>query len=178
MKHGLSGGRRGIRGSLGLLAGLSLAAVAAPAHAADNVAGNLINFDNDGMWSWYMDERVIVDPTNGKLLIGSNSSSPVRYPTGRPTGSVDVFTYDIATGDRSRFQLSDIDEDDHNAPGLMILPNGKYLAMYSNHGNTSMGDYLSRYRISTNPHDSSSWTAEQSFNWQTVTGWNTSSQRE
>ena len=35
-----------------------------------------------------------------------------------------------------------------------------------------MGDYLSRYRISTNPHDSSSWTAEQSFNWQTVTGWN------
>jgi hypothetical protein len=85
---------------------------------------------------------------------------------------VDVFSYDFSSGARSRFQLSDIDEDDHNAPGLMILPNGKYLAMYSNHGNTSLGDYLSRYRISTNPHDSSSWTAEQSFNWQTVTGWN------
>ena len=152
---------------------VSLAAYGSTAVAADNVAGNLINFDNDGFWSWYMDERVIVDPTNGKILIGSNSTSPVRYPTGRPTGSVDVFTYDIATGDRSKFQLSDIAEDDHNAPGLIILPNGKYLAMYSNHGNTGMGDYLSRYRISVNPHDSSSWTAETSFDWQTVTGWNT-----
>jgi hypothetical protein len=142
--------------------------------AADNVAGNLINFNNDGMWSWFMDERAIIDPTNGTLLIGSNSSSPIRYPVGRPTGSVDVFSYDIVSGSRSRFQLSDIDEDDHNAPGLIILPNGKYLAMYSNHGNTGMGDYLSRYRISTNPHDSTAWTAEQSFNWQSVTGWNTS----
>jgi hypothetical protein len=148
----------------------------AAAAAADRVNGNLINFDNDGFWSWFMDERVIVDPTNGKILIGSNSTSPVRYPTGRPTGSVDVFTYDIATGDRSKFQLSDIGEDDHNAPGLIILPNGKYLAMYSNHGNTGAGDYLSRYRISVNPHDSSSWTAETSFDWQTVTGWNTAPQ--
>src|SRR5262249_7405019 len=112
-----------------------------------------------------------VGRSKGTLLSGSVRSSPVAYPIGRPAGGVDVATFDIATGSRSRFQLSDIDEDDHNAAGLMILPNGKYLAMYSNHGNTAMGDYLSRYRISVNPHDSSSWTAEQSFNWQTVTGW-------
>ena len=62
------------------------AVIAAPASGADNVVGNLINFDNDGFWSWYMDERAIVDEINGKLLIGSVSSSPVRFPTGRPTG--------------------------------------------------------------------------------------------
>lgn len=100
---------------LGLILGLALNSTVSRASAADNVAGNLITIDNDGMWSWYMDERAIVDPVNGTLLIGANSSSPVRYPTSRPTGSVDLFTYDLATGSRSRFQLSDIDEDDHNA---------------------------------------------------------------
>ena len=49
--------------------------------------------------------------------------------------------------------------DDHDAPGLFLLPDGRYIAMYSNHGNTAMGDYLSRYRISTNPHDATSWSA-------------------
>jgi len=147
------------------------AAVAAPSRAADNVAGNLINFDNDGYWSWYMDERAVVDVANGKLLIGSVSGSPVRYPTGRPTGSVDVVTFDLESANRTRSQLSDIDEDDHNAPGIFILPDGRYMAMYSNHGNASMGDYLSRYRISAD--QGATWSPEQSFNWQTVTGWNT-----
>ncbi len=135
------------------------------------------------MWSWYMDERAIVDPTNGKILVSGASSSPVAYPTGRPTGSVEMVTYDYATGRRTRYRdpaqstltsygLADIEEDDHNAPGITILPDGRYLAMYSNHGNTAMGDYFSRYRISTNPHDSSSWSAEQNFDWRNVTGWN------
>lgn len=158
-----------VAGGLGVA--LCYALATGPAHAADNVAGNLINFDNDGYWSWYMDERAIIDPANGKLLIGSVGGSPVRYPVGRPTGSVDVVTFDLATSDRNRSQLSDIDEDDHNAPGMIVLPDGRYLAMYSNHGNTSMGDYLSRYRISSN--QGASWSTEQSFNWQTVTGWNT-----
>jgi hypothetical protein len=151
---------------------LALAAASGPpGRGADNVAGNLINFDNDGYWSWYMDERSVVDVANGKLLIGSVSGSLVRYPTGRPTGSVDVVTFDLATANRTRSQLSDIDEDDHNAPGIFILPDGRYIAMYSNHGNASMGDYLSRYRISAN--QGATWSPEQSFNWQTVTGWNT-----
>jgi hypothetical protein len=125
-----------------------------------------------------MDERAIIDPTNGNLLVASNTSSSVFYPntagTGRPKGTNEVVTFDPNTGSRSRFQLGSLSVDDHDDSGLIVLPDGRYLAMYSNHGNTSMGDYLSRYRISTNPHDSSSWSAEQSFDWTTVTGWNTS----
>ena len=88
--------------------------------AADNVFGNLINFDNDGYWSWYMDERAIIDPHHGKLLIGSAQLVSGAIPAGRPTGSIDVVTFDLATGNRTRSQLSDIDEDDHNAPGLIL----------------------------------------------------------
>ena len=152
-----------------------LAVLGLPVRAADNVAGNLINFNNDGDWSWYMDERAIIDPVAGTLLIGSASNSSVLYPTGRAFGQDEVSAYNFSTGARTQFQLSPANElsvDDHDAPGLFVLPNGKYIAMYSNHGNTAMGDYLSRYRISTNPHDATSWSAEQTFNWQTVTGWN------
>src|SRR6476620_8622533 len=139
-----------------------LAVLGLPVSAADNVAGNLINFNNDGDWSWYMDERAISDPLPGTLLIGSAANSSVLYPTGRAFGQDEVSAYNLSTGVRSQFQLtpaSEMSVDDHDAPGLFLLPDGRYIAMYSNHGNTAMGDYLSRYRISTNPHDAPSWSA-------------------
>ena len=48
---------------------------ALPYFAADNVATNLIQFNNDGFWFWYMDERVIHDPSYGQFLRSSVSSS-------------------------------------------------------------------------------------------------------
>src|SRR5438132_641212 len=98
-----------------------LAALGLPARAADNVAGNLINFNNDGAWSWYMDERAIIDPTSGTLLIGSNSLSTVLYPTGRQRGQDEVSTYNLSSGARTQFQLSStsvnsgLSLDDHDA---------------------------------------------------------------
>jgi hypothetical protein len=136
------------------------------------VNGNLIQFNSHGAWSWYMDERAIVDPTNGHVLVSSNVAQGGGITTGRASGAVDVVDFNPATGERDLTQLSDISADDHNAAGLIVLPNGKYLAMYSNHGNQNMGDYLTRYRVTSNPHDASSWVSEQTFNWQTVEGWN------
>jgi hypothetical protein len=145
--------------------------LAGSAPAADNVAENLILFNDNGTWSWYMDERVIIDPASGRLLVSSVTSSPVAYPIGRPTGAIDLVTYDLASGNRTRFQLSDIQEDDHNVAGLLILPSGKYLAMYSNHGNAQgLGDQFTRWRVSTNPHDTSAWSPEQTFDWYTTPG--------
>ena len=46
----------------------------APLDAADYVAGTLIVFNDNGAWSWYQDERAIVDPAAGALLIGSGSN--------------------------------------------------------------------------------------------------------
>ena len=73
--------------------------------ATDNVVGNLINFNNDGAWSWYMDERAIIDPTSSTLLIGSNSLSTVLYPTGRQRGQDEVSSYNLSTGARTQFQV-------------------------------------------------------------------------
>lgn len=47
--------------------------------------------------------------------------------------------------------------DDHNAPAVLVRPDGKYLAMYAAHFN----DTSSYYRI----YDEDEWGPEQRFNW-------------
>jgi hypothetical protein len=126
------------------------------------VNGNLIQFDGSGAWTWYSDERAVVDPNNGHVLVNSVGFSP-SYPSG---GGVDVVDFDPQTGRRVRTPLSTIQVDDHNNGALLVLPDGRYLAMYTNHGNNGgLGDEFSRWRRSINPGDSSSWTTEQTFNW-------------
>ena len=46
----------------------------APLAAADYVAGTLMVFNDNGAWSWYQDDRAIVDAAAGNLLIGSVSN--------------------------------------------------------------------------------------------------------
>jgi hypothetical protein len=133
------------------------------------VNGNLIQFDSDGNWTWYTQERSIVDPNNGHVLVNSIGFSPTVG--GGP--NVDVVAFDPATGSRVRTRLSNqvpgnpaIQVDDHNVGALLVLPDGRYLSMYANHGNSGgLGDRWSRWRRSINPGDSTSWTTEQLFDW-------------
>ena len=39
--------------------------------AKDQVAGNLIQFNENGAWCWYQDPRLVVDPANDTLLVSS-----------------------------------------------------------------------------------------------------------
>jgi hypothetical protein len=141
-----------------------------PSPPSGLVNGNLIQFDSDGAWTWYSDERAIVDPNNGHVLVNSVGFSPTV--NGSPA-NVDVVDFNPTTGRRTRTQLSNqvggnptIQNDDHNNGALLVLPDGRYLAMYANHGNNGgLGDEFSRWRRSTNPGDSTSWTTEQLFNW-------------
>jgi hypothetical protein len=142
----------------------------APQAPSGIVHGNLIQFDGNGCWCWYQDERAVVDPNNGHVLVNSVGFSP-SYESG--VGIVDVVNFDPQTGRRVRTQLSNLNpanpttqRDDHNAGALLVLPDGRYLAMYANHGNNGgLGDEYSRWRVSNNPGDSTSWTTEQKFNW-------------
>lgn len=141
---------------------------APPALGADNVNGNLIVFNDDGGWSWYMDERAIVDKENGTVIVNSVASSPLF--TGR-NGDVEGVAYHLETGRRQRFVLADnFEEDDHDAAGLLMRPDGKYLAVYARHGSTveTLGDYFSRSRVSSNAHDVSAWEPEVAFDWQST----------
>lgn len=139
---------------LGIVAALPGCAYPEEANPVDAHAGTIV-FNDNGGWCWYQDERVVVDQVAGKLLIGSAASGGGR------SGAVDVVTYDLATGTSARFQLDDIGKDDHNAPALFVRPDGRYLAMYTNHN----VDKLTRYRISTSPHDGSSFGAKKLYDW-------------
>jgi len=121
---------------------------------ADAVDGKLIQFNDNGGWCWYQDERAIVDVKGGKLVIGSLASGGSR------NGYAEAVIYDIATGAKKLYTLgtglSNV-VDDHNAPGLLVRPDGKYFAMWSGH----RSDCYSRTSI----FDGTAWSAEKKFDW-------------
>lgn len=114
----------------------------------------------DGMWTWYNDPRVIV--SGGNVYIGS--------VTGLTSGG-DVQITRLATGSTLTTQLiNNLQIDDHNNPGLVVLPGGKIAAFYSHHSGDATG---MRYRVSTNalPDTSSFATEVQVANGGTATGY-------
>jgi hypothetical protein len=141
---------------------LSASLLAAPSWAANDVAGNMILINDNGAWSWFEDERAIVDltaGTAGKLLVSSVGSAAGTGGAPR-NGDIDVATVDLASSAVTRFTLHEsLEADDHDSAALWRRSDGRYLAVYARHG----GDAITRYRISTNPGDSSSWQPLQTF---------------
>ncbi|HEX4053767.1 MAG TPA: BNR-4 repeat-containing protein [Tepidisphaeraceae bacterium] len=130
--------------------------------AADEVAGNLIQFNENGAWCWYQDPRLVVDPVNNTLLVSSIATAD-GFDGKERRADVDVVAYQFATGARTRFVLHHHfdPQDDHNAAALLIRPDGRYLAMYALHNHEN----LTYWRISTKPHDANEWGPEQTFDW-------------
>jgi hypothetical protein len=132
----------------------------------DQVRGNLIQLADNGAWSWFQDERAVIDPAAGKLVAGASAN---RFGLGGMPrdGDIDATIFDLATGRRRTFTLKDHFKsfgagDDHNAPALLIRPDGAYLAVYAAH-NT---DTFSYYRI----YEDGRWGPERSFDWSTMPG--------
>ncbi|MDZ7261252.1 MAG: T9SS type A sorting domain-containing protein [candidate division KSB1 bacterium] len=128
--------------------------------ARDIVDGNLIQFNDNGAWCWYQDERAVVDVAGGKLIIGSDASGAGVGGSSR-NGNIEAVIYDLQTGLLQKFVLMKAGCDDHNAPAFLVRPDGKYLAMYAQHYDTA-----SRYRI----YDGSQWSAEHQFDWNSIPG--------
>ena len=61
-----------------LLVCLAASISVAQSRAVDEVAGDLIVFNDNGAWSWFEGERVVFDSNRGKLLLSSvaNSDGP------------------------------------------------------------------------------------------------------
>ncbi|MEJ2618319.1 MAG: hypothetical protein P8Z35_25410, partial [Ignavibacteriaceae bacterium] len=121
--------------------------------AANIVNGDLIQFSSNGAWCWYQDERAVIDKANNKIIISSNRTS---------NGHDYVDIYDISTGTIHNYDLGYIGSDDHDTPGLLIRPDGKYLAMYAKHNS----DKITHYRI----FDGSTWSVDKTFDWNTQPG--------
>ncbi len=113
-----------------------------------------IVFNDNAGWNWCQDERAII--CNNKFIFGSTADASGTGGTSRD-GDDEITTYDLSTSALSIFTLHDaLDSDDHAPPALMVRPDGKILAVYCTHGH----DGLVRWRITTNPGDTSSWSTE------------------
>jgi hypothetical protein len=136
------------------------------AEEVNRVAGDLITLNTNGAWSWYMDERVIVDTVGGNLLASSVADASGTGAAARD-GDIDIASYNLAGGPVQNFVLHDnLQADDHNGAAILVRPDGRYLTAYTRHNS----DKLTYYRVSTNPHDATSWRPEQVFNWGTTPG--------
>lgn len=97
--------------------------------------GEMIELNDNGAWSWFMDERVIV--YNGKLLVGSIRSTDQSYRAGmsEPTwGNCELAVHDLATGETNVVVLHEkFEQDDHDGPALHVRPDGRVLAIYTKH---------------------------------------------
>lgn len=102
---------------------------------------------DDGSWCWFQDERAIID--GAQLLFTSVTSA----------GANTVSSYHMDTGERQTIVVNDysFEPDDHNVGVLLLRSDGKYLTVYAGHG----VEQKMRYRISTRPHDISSWEPEK-----------------
>ncbi len=134
--------------------------------AVDDVAGTMFTLTNtttapNGAWSWFEDERAIIDasdPANPLLLLSSVSSAA---DGNAESGDIDLLWRNLSTGAQGEFELHDrLERDDHDSAALYLRPDGRYLAMYAKH----ITDNLTRWRVSTNPHDPTSWGPMQTLN--------------
>jgi hypothetical protein len=126
-----------------------------PASKRDFVAGELLTLKQNGGWCWFQGPRAMVD--GDRVLVGTVAGDSYA---GSQRGDIEVTTFDIDTRTSETFKLHEmLQSDDHASPSLAILPDGRYLAMYTTHGS----DSLMRWRTSTQPHDTSAWAPERTI---------------
>jgi hypothetical protein len=137
----------------------------------DRVAGNMMLINDNAGWCWYQDDKIIYDPVGGNIITSTVASGDgFGGVDGARAGDVDATTFNITTGKRTRAVMAKRGWDDHNMGGLWIRPDGRYLHLYCPHYNNPPNPPLTYFRLSTNPHDGSTWDSEQSFNWSTISG--------
>ncbi len=114
-----------------------------------------IVLNNNGGWCWYQDERAII--VDGKLWFGSVANIQGDNGIDR-SGNIEVVSYDLDGASKPQLTVlhDGLEDDDHNVPALIALPNDDVLAIYSKH-NT---DRYIRYRINTNVSHDSEWEPE------------------
>ncbi|WP_185957136.1 T9SS type A sorting domain-containing protein [Gracilimonas mengyeensis] len=128
------------------------------AQTPDVVHGNLIQFNDNGAWCWYQDERAVIDTVGGKMVLGSIASGD-GFGRNARNGQVEGVVFDLASRQGERTVFRNTYTDDHNVPAFLIRPDGKYMAMYCDHY-----DNRSRYRI----YENGEWGEEQHYTWPEV----------
>jgi hypothetical protein len=133
----------------------------ATAHATatfTSIAEPLLINDNGG-WSWFEDERAVVDPDQCTLLVSSVANASGSGGEFR-SGNIEIAAHDLvgSTTMRSILHLGPLG-DDHISAALHVRQDGRYVAMYSLHDT----DTITRWRVSRRPGDAREWGPERMF---------------
>ena len=132
----------------------------APAHhrnrGSDTGATRIIVLNDNGAWSWFEDERAVVDETTATLLVSSVANAHGTGGASRD-GNVEVAAYQLTTNTVQRTVLhAHLQADDHDSAALYVRPDGRYVAMYSTHAS----DPFTRWRTTLHHRDSALWAPE------------------
>jgi len=121
--------------------------------------------NDNGAWCWFQDERAVVDPVGGVLVVGSIAAPEGPGGDGR-AGNVELTVVDLRSGSSEIVVLHErFEADDHDVPALWRRTDGRWLAVYTKHKT----DDLTRWRVSE-PGDPRRWGPERTFDWSEFTG--------
>ncbi len=81
---------------------------------------------DSGAWSWFEDERVVIDARGERLYASAVATAPIR-------GEVVLGEVDLATGQRRQVSLGAAELDDHNSAAIWESPFGEVLTAWSRH---------------------------------------------
>ncbi len=133
---------------------------------------------NNGGWNWY------VEPSGTHIQPGDELAT--RFESGQYSsnngyvfqydktymgwvedgGDIVIGEYNHDTDEYKRVVIHEkLESDDHNNPAVVILPDGRIMAVYTMHTNEA---YV-YYRVTKNPEDISEWNDEQFYLCQSVT---------
>lgn len=137
--------------------------VSGPTALAPNTDERIIN--DNGAWCWFQDERALVDPDAGVLVVGSIAAA--EGPGGATRdGDLDVTVVDLATGAATVTALHPgFETDDHDVPAFWRRSDGRWGVAYARHKT----DDLSFYALSE-PGDPATWGEPATFDWSELTG--------
>lgn len=111
---------------------------------------HLVTVVPDGCWTWFNDPRAIFH--NGALYVGA-----VQAAGG---GRSVLQAFDLKTGQATRLWTSSLAEnDDHDVPGLLVLPDGRLFANYARHGRDQF--FCHRTSLNSNPVSPADWGEEK-----------------
>ena len=110
--------------------------------------GEPVVLNDNGAWSWFEDERAVVDAEHGLVLVSSVADASGVGGHGR-SGHIEVAAASIegtlAASRREGAALHErLEDDDHNSAALHVRADGQYVAMYSRHGS----DNLTHWHVS------------------------------
>jgi len=97
-------------------------------------AGVPLELNDNGAYSWFSDERVVVQ--DGKLVVGSvRAVGLFKYSEyNANAGNVEVMVWDLETGAvDTTILFNKLEQDDHNSPSFLPREDGGLLAIYGRH---------------------------------------------